>query len=229
MEIGTTQNVFLDWKKAGIGERFLALLMDIAIISGIVILMAFLQLFDKAPKIALVISGLLFYFYHVIMEIFNHGQSFGKNIMKIRVVSYNGEKAGVYQYIIRNLIRPIDYFFGLGLVVMIATEQDQRLGDLAAGTVVIKLAKEVTYEETVHEVVEDDYKPVFKKHQLEKLSTNNIELIKSTLDDCLKNRRYEAVALLHHKVSGIMEIEQDNLTHIEYLQAVVKDFNYYEL
>ena len=229
MEIGTTQNVLLDWEKAGIGERFLALLIDTAILTGIIILLTFLKSYTPDWLYFLTVSMLLF-FYFMLMEIFNHGQTFGKNIMKIRVVASSGEKAGVYQYIIRNLIRPVDYLFGLGLVVMIATEQSQRLGDLAAATVVIKLEKEVTYEETVHEVLDEDYQPVFKKYHVEKLTPRNIELIKTTVDDCLRNRRYEAVSLLYLKVKKIMDVEEDTgLNHIEFLQSAVKDFNYYEM
>jgi len=228
MEIGTTQNVLLNWKKAGIGERFLALLIDFVVLTGIIILLTFLQI-DHWSWLYLLIISLVLFFYFMLMEIFNHGQTFGKNIMNIRVVSSNGEKAGVFQYIIRNLIRPVDYLFGLGLIVMIATEKDQRLGDLAAGTIVIKLEKEVTYEETVHEVVEADYRPYFKRHEIEKLTPKNIELIKTTLNDSSKNRRYKAVSLLYSKVKEIIGTDDTQLNHIEFLKTVVKDFNYYEL
>lgn len=226
MKIGTSQNVLLNWKKAGIGERFLAITIDFAILGGLSFLIA---IYINESTLGTLSVSLLFFFYFMVMEIFNHGQTLGKNIMKIRVVNINGEKAGLFQYIIRNLIRPVDYLFGVGLISMIATENDQRLGDLAAGTLVIKLEKEVTYEETVHEVITEDYHPVFKKHQLEKLTPQNIELIKTTLKDGMKKRRYHAVSLIYEKVTDIMEIEQSKLNHIQFLQAVVKDFNYYEL
>ena len=229
MEIGTTQNVNLTSEKAGIGERFLALIIDFLILGGISI--AFALIFRNSGIIdyVFIFLGFLFTFYHFLFELFYNGKSIGKNILNIRIVAINGEKAGFYQYLIRNLLRPIDYFFGLGLVFMAFSSKGQRLGDIAAGTYAIKLNKETDYKETVFIDLDEGYKPLLERYQLEQLNPQHIELIKTVMADSKQQLRYDAVEKIYHKVCDIIGVEQNEITRINFLEIVVKDFNYYQL
>lgn len=229
MEINTSQNVNLNSEKAGVGERFLALLIDFLILMGFAVATSLVFRETDAMYFILILNGFLFAFYHFLFELFYNGKSFGKNIMNIRVVAINGEKAGFYQYLIRNLLRPVDYFFGLGLVFMVFNSKGQRIGDISAGTFAIKLNRVAAYQETAFTLLEDDYRPTLERFQLERLSPQHIELIKTVLSDSKKNLRFESVKKLYHKVCNIMEVEQKELTHIDFLDTVVKDFNYYQL
>lgn len=71
---------------------------------------------------------------------FNHGQSFGKKLINIRVVKVDGSTPSIGSYLLRWLLFPIDgpITSGLGLLVVLLNKNNQRLGDLAAGTMVIK-------------------------------------------------------------------------------------------
>jgi len=229
MEIGTTQNVNLTSEKAGIGERFLALIIDFLILGGISIALALIFRISGIIDYVFIFLGFLFTFYHFLFELFYNGKSIGKNILNIRIVTINGEKAGFYQYLIRNLLRPIDYFFGLGLVFMAFNSKGQRLGDIAAGTYAIKLNKETDYKETVFIDLDEGYKPLLERYQLEHLNPQHIELIKTVIADSKQQLRYDAVEKIYNKVCDIIGVEQNELTRINFLEIVVKDFNYYQL
>ncbi len=229
MEITTAQNVFLDQEKAGVGERFLAILIDLVIITGILIFFVLITSGTIFYTYAMVIGGILYIGYNFFSELLFNGQSFGKNILNIKVVDLGGEKAGFYQYLIRNLIRPVDYMMGLGLAFMIFNEKGQRIGDIAAGTFVVKISKEINYSETAFVELDKEYKPVLSRFQVERLNAQHIELIKTVLDDSKKNLRYETVGKLYFKVCSIMQIEQDELTRMQFLETVIKDFNHYQL
>ena len=229
MEIGTTQNVNLNSEKAGIGERFLALIIDFSILAGFSIVLVLIFRNSAAIDYVVVLIGFLFAFYHFLFELFYNGKSIGKNIVNIRIVAINGEKAGFYQYLIRNLLRPIDYIFGLGLVFMVFNSKGQRLGDISAGTYAIKLNKVTDYKDTAFIDLEVSYKPLLERYQLERLNPQHIELIKTVIADSKQHLRYESVEKLYHKVCSIIDIEQTKLTRINFLEVVIKDFNYYQL
>lgn len=79
--------------------------------------------------------------YHVGFEALRDGQTPGKRLLGIRVVRNGGYPLGPGGAILRNLLRPLDFlpaFFGAGLVVALVTARTQRLGDLAAGTLVVR-------------------------------------------------------------------------------------------
>jgi uncharacterized RDD family membrane protein YckC len=79
--------------------------------------------------------------YHAAFEALRDGQTPGKRLLGIRVVRGGGYPVSAVGAIVRNLLRPVDFlpvFFGLGLVVALVTSRTQRLGDLAAGTLVVR-------------------------------------------------------------------------------------------
>jgi len=228
MEILTSQNVNLITEKAGVGDRFLAILIDMLVIGAISILSIILVNGSKSEQYIFVFNSILFLGYNFFFELFGKGRSIGKHILNTRVVSVDSEKLSFIQLFIRNILRPVDYLFGLGLVFMIFNSKSQRIGDLAAGTYVIKLRK-IDREEVAFTDLEEEYNPLLDRYQLEKISPKTIELIKEVINDSKKKLRYEAVKQLYLKITSIMEIEQSDLTHIQFLEIVVKDYNYYQL
>src|SRR3954468_18650597 len=117
-------------------RRVSAALIDLALLVPVALLMA--TLFDgfTGAAAALTLGWALYYYFAFESD---HGQTIGKRVMKIRVVRSDGQPLDNGRVAVRTLLRPIDaigaYF--VGLVVMLATGQRrQRLGDLAAGTVI---------------------------------------------------------------------------------------------
>src|SRR5262249_32763682 len=103
--------------------------------------------FALASLVAL--QFLIITFYHLFFELLWNGQTPGKRMFGIRVVQANGLPLTASSAIIRNLVRLFDFFpilYGIGLVSMFATKQTQRLGDLAAHTIVIRERRGVTLQ-----------------------------------------------------------------------------------
>jgi uncharacterized RDD family membrane protein YckC len=135
--INTDQNVAIEVKISGIGDRLIALFFDSLILVGVgislSIFLSFLNfLSDDFIFAVWAIFGFLAFLYHFIQEWLFKGQTIGKVARNIKVVRSNGTDAGFFQYLIRNLIRPIDSFYGIGLVVLFFNKKYQRLGDMAA-------------------------------------------------------------------------------------------------
>jgi uncharacterized RDD family membrane protein YckC len=158
LTIDTPEQVAIRFPIAGIGSRFLAMLADSMvqfILYAIVFLVIFLVL-ASAPRmngyilqrisdkwvIAVII---LFYFllywgYFTLFEAFWNGQTPGKRLCKLRVIRDSGRQITFFESMTRNLIRIVDAFpsfYAIGIVTMLCNRQNKRLGDFAAGTLVI--------------------------------------------------------------------------------------------
>jgi uncharacterized RDD family membrane protein YckC len=161
----TPENVEVDFELAGPGSRFCAMMIDSLMMVLIVLLIAGLLLALNVTFLGnlqrafgptgnrlgdwltwvnalaiLLLFGILFGYY-VFFEAIMRGQTPGKRSMKIRVIREDGTPAGAMDIVVRNLVRMIDAlpaFYGLGGVVMFFHPMHKRLGDLAAGTIVIK-------------------------------------------------------------------------------------------
>ena len=156
--ISTPENVDLHLELAGLGNRILASLIDTLLTWALVLLTALacgliLGLFEavnlpEGPKtivtytlIGLTIFVLLtiLFGYYIFFEGTWQGQSPGKKVARIRVIEQSGQPVGWPGVILRNLIRPVDMGFMLiGLISMMIDKNERRLGDLAAGTLVIR-------------------------------------------------------------------------------------------
>ncbi|AUT00742.1 hypothetical protein CLI64_10215 [Nostoc sp. CENA543] len=152
----TPESVELEFTLAGIGNRAWALLIDYLVLAAI--LTAFLivwviivgqlsdfwsQIFGSAVgvwliAITLIVSFVIYAGYFVFFETIWRGQTPGKQAAKIRVVRDDGRPIGMPQAALRALLRPFDEFMFIGAFLIMFSRQEKRLGDLAAGTIVIQ-------------------------------------------------------------------------------------------
>ncbi len=148
--IRTPEGVVFAQTLAGPVARFLAWGIDFACAAIIIILMniavAFLSV--VTPDLAATLSILFFFIvsigYGMTQEWFWRGQTIGKRVLRLRVVDAQGLRLQFSQVAIRNLLRAVDLLPGLyviGGVATLCTRQAQRLGDLAANTVVIRIPR----------------------------------------------------------------------------------------
>ncbi len=154
LSIDTPENILLDADIAGFGSRFVAAMMDYAVIILLLIGVTWLFLRVKSDNSAIsplyyIVIFLITWGYHLIFELIWNGQTPGKRRAGIRVIQSNGLPVTVSSILIRNIIRLFDFLpvlYGLGLVMLFATKRTQRLGDLAARTVVIREQRQVTLQ-----------------------------------------------------------------------------------
>ena len=155
----TPESVELEFTLAGIGNRAYALLIDYLVLGLLLILLMLLwgllyyflwevlQLDqvvggDRLGQWLLAIQLLLvfscFVGYFVFFETLWQGQTPGKRYLKTRVIRDNGRPVGLTQATLRALLRPLDDWFYIGMMLIIFTRQEKRLGDWVAGTLVIQ-------------------------------------------------------------------------------------------
>jgi uncharacterized RDD family membrane protein YckC len=148
--VATPERVAFRFETAGLGSRFAAQLIDLLVLSGVLIALGLVSytggvLLLGQPAIAalvfVVTAFLSFWAYWIVPEALWSGQTLGKYVLHLRVIDARGGPIDVGQAVVRNLLRIVDFlpvYYALGTVVMFTSARSQRLGDLAAGTVVIR-------------------------------------------------------------------------------------------
>lgn len=162
--VDTPENVTFAHEVAGIGNRFIAALIDSIFISlalfllNIILFVGLAVVGSNLPEQALdpdtpgwiegfliaiyaLVNFLIFWGYYIFFEYVWNGQTPGKRVVKIRVLRMDGNPVGFMEVVIRNLVRIVDFLpsgYGVGLVVMFVNGQSRRLGDFAAGTFVVR-------------------------------------------------------------------------------------------
>jgi len=237
INITTSQNIDIDYEVAGLGERILARLIDLAIF----FLIFFLGFFigglanwfthnnDVTVGIIVVIYGVLFVFYDLIFEIFMNGQSVGKRIMKIKVISLDGGQPRVGQYFMRWLFRIVDFLLTWpGLVALIAAavnEKTQRVGDIVAGTILIRTSPRTQINNIVFMPTYDGYQPVFK--EAGQLNDKDIELIHEIINAYMKTGNNVVVYNMALRVKEHLNVTPPNgMNDMLFLQTIIKDYNH---
>ena len=143
----------LEFPLAGIGSRFIAILIDYALqfaafvvlILGTMLFLPSMQKFESASAkwvvaVMVLIPFLLQWGYFTLFEGLWHGQTPGKRVAKIRVIQQSGRAITIFESLSRNLVRVIDFlptFYVVGTISIFITKHNQRLGDLVAGTLVV--------------------------------------------------------------------------------------------
>ncbi len=145
------ESVSIRYEVAGLGTRFLAALIDAAI--QLVVLLALAIAAWAAGSalqgvggyalagLGLLIINVVLLGYYIVFEITWNGQTPGKRAIGLRVLATNGYPASPLSIVVRNVLRLVDFLpasYAVGVIVLLANRRARRLGDLMAGTMVVK-------------------------------------------------------------------------------------------
>lgn len=228
LAINTSQNVRLEYEIASVGERILAALLDYFIFFGWVILCATLSdlvKFEFNVYVMLVLT-LPMVFYHLLCEIFFNGQSIGKRTLRIRVLKKDGTQPSIGAYLMRWIFRIVDCGIGSGSVAVICiliNGKGQRLGDIAAGTTVVRTVRRTRLEDIRVRETPPDY--VVTYPQVLTLSDKDIATVKRVLKKSVHTGKLEMLVPLAEKVSSVMDI-QPRQEPYAFLTTLLADYHH---
>jgi uncharacterized RDD family membrane protein YckC len=149
LEVETADHVILRYDLAGGGNRGFAALVDfglatlifVAAFVGFTSLIDLQRAFIPLAGLVVLVTFALAWSYFVLLEWIWNGQTIGKRVFGLRVIADDGAPAGFTAVLVRNLVRVVDFlpgFYGVGLLAIVVSSRSQRLGDLAAGTFVVR-------------------------------------------------------------------------------------------
>ena len=149
LEVETPDHIVLRYDLAGAGNRGFAAVLDFLVATAIALTGVITILGIGAASssvflvggLALVVTLLIVWAYFIVLEWLWNGQTLGKRAFGLRVITEDGSPAPFTAVLIRNLLRLVDFlpaFYGLGVMVIVLSPKSQRLGDMAAGTYVVR-------------------------------------------------------------------------------------------
>ncbi|MBS1917016.1 MAG: RDD family protein [Bacteroidetes bacterium] len=232
IRITTTQNIELEYDLASLGDRIVGRIIDMLIIAAYVIVFLVVMsagagtVFDRNPWLIMIFI-LPIAFYDLALEILLNGQSVGKRVMKIKVINIDGNQPSLGQYVIRWLFRLIDFTLTGGvcaLITVAVSEKKQRVGDIVAGTTLIKTQPRTSFNQTLY-VPTPEINYTVSYPAVTNLSDKDIQLIKEALLHISKTNNLYLAYPVAEKVKKMLNIET-NLEPSHFLQTVVADYNY---
>ena len=227
ISINTAHNVAINYTPAGVIDRVLATIIDFAFLFGLLFMGAFvlgaLNTFINMDW-AIFILVLLLSLYHLICEYAFNGRSLGKFTMRLQVVKLNGKKLTFWDCMLRWVFRLVDITISSGAVALISiivSKHTQRLGDLAAGTTVIRHERSVTLKQMSQYDAPEEYEVVFQQAAL--LSDKDIKIIKDVLREVNRNKNYGLLAPLAKQIKEVTGIETD-MVPLDFVKTILKDY-----
>lgn len=237
IKINTSQHVEIDYPVAGLGERVAAYLIDF----GMFLIIYFFALIafaitglensfnNSSIVILVIIFGICYVFYDFLCEVAFNGQSLGKKLLKIKVVSLDGGQASIGQYFIRWIFRIVDFTLTanlLGFISVAVSEKKQRIGDVVAGTTLIRTVPATKMEHIAfHPLGDEEYTPIFENVTV--LSDKDIELIHEVVRTYYTTRNTQLIYQMAAKVSAHLGVNiPEGMNEMQFLKAVSSDYIY---
>ena len=235
IRITTSQNIDIDYEIGGLGERIVARLIDLGILIAVYIFGLLMGLFAGISTgssatiiVAVVVYLFVLAFYDLAFEVFMNGQSPGKKVMKIKVISLDGAQASVGQYLLRWLFRIIDFGIPPGLVALVVAalnEKTQRLGDIVAGTILVRTVPRTKMDNIVFMPVDEGYQPYFTAAG--QLNDRDIELIHEVIGNYMKTNNPGIVYRMAQRVKEHLQVTPPTgMNDMLFLQTIIKDYNH---
>lgn len=235
--IVTAQKVSIDYELASLRDRILAFFIDTVILFGFMIILNMLFAF---ASVGVGESGYMYFQYFVIIpvflfytlfqEVFNHGQTFGKKALGIKVIKINGEVPSLNEYIVRWGFRFVDIYFSVGVIASIlvsSSDNGQRLGGILSNTTVIKTRPSIDF--TLSDILKieslKDYTPKYRS--VIQLDEEEVIVIKQVLDRVKKYNNkasQEALDMLVDKLQEVLRIKKEEKSKVAFLNTIIKDY-----
>jgi len=230
-QIETAQNITIDQNTSHLGERMLAYIIDSFIVVVYTILVfVFLASLDvdiEDQWAFYLILSLPAFFYYLLFETLMDGRTIGKGAMNLRVVKLDGSKPNFGNYFVRWALRIIDVSLTSGggaVLTILIRGKGQRLGDIAAGTTVISEKKRVSLSDTLLRELPDDYQPTFP--QVTVFKDQEMQTIKELYDKSKRNGNQNIIVSLDKRIKEVLGV-QTSLEPIDFVDVIIKDYNYY--
>lgn len=225
MQTGSTpgdQNVLV----ATAGARIIAFLLDSILLAIYLtgVSTAFISTDTEDEWLWVVFVIIPLFAFGLILELLMGGQTPGKRLMGLKVIRLNGSKPSGGDYLLRWVCGLVDFIFLFGVlatVIIAAGGKGQRLGDIVAGTCVIKVTPQPL--PPTRPFLTETYSPVFP--QAARLDSYYEELIHRALRAHRKHDNFKPVWLLSEKIRSLLEIET-NMTPEQFLATLLTDINH---
>ncbi len=253
IQIDTVFNIDLEFEIAPFHKRLFAYIIDFFLL--VIYLFSIKYLLYAGMGISLkdnmgvdiLLISLPMLLYSLLTELLMNGQTIGKKLMAVRVISLDGGEPTLGQYILRWITKFFEWpflfgyiffsaaslmvyiiitgFLGIGVIIIIAvSRKSQRLGDIAAGTVLVDTKTNMSVNDTVFmEVNDSNYKVSFP--EVMRLSDNDINTIKSVLTQDRKRNNHEVSTRVEYKIKEVLKIES-SLSPVDFLEKLLEDYNY---
>ena len=226
----TGQNVKIQQTAATLLQRVVAWVIDYIVLYFVsLFFVAIISVFalggsENAMYVCLVIYILTIVMYPFWMELFNNGQSLGKMAMKIRVVCLDGTRPSISALFIRWITLLFDSVLGLAFIIF--SKNSQRIGDLAAGTTVVKITKAIqpaTFNALYF--MSRNFKPTFP--EASKLTMHQVGIIEKVLDLEFGEERHRYIDQLTDKITEMLGIKPKDNNYEKFLVTLYNDFHFY--
>ena len=257
IQIETPFNIELEFEIAEAHKRLFAYLIDFSILLLFFMSMKYFyyggfnltstESLESHVGLDILTISLPMLLYSLVSDVMMHGQTIGKKILNIRVISLDGGEPSLSQYTIRWMFKVFEwpFFFGYtffslqniiayviitgfwGVVVLIfiaVSKKNQRLGDMAGNTVVVNTQSPFSVNDTVYMQINDiNYIVTFP--QVLKLSDRDINTIRNVVNLYHKEYNTETCDRLAIKVQDVLQIHS-NMYSINFLETLLADYNY---
>lgn len=214
------EGVPIAFARADFGARVGAQMLDLLVTYGILFLAIFILFlnigisWETATAFFALLSFMLRIPYYILTELIWNGRTLGKKWVKLRVISLNGRRLEPHQVVVRNLMKEAEVFTPIGLVFGLGTESGwtqffmflflcitisvplfskdkQRIGDMIAGTVVVRQPRVELAKELTQSVPVEDAEFVFEPNHLEHYGKFELQF----LEDILRDQKYDQPAI----------------------------------
>ncbi len=250
IQIATPFNIDIEFEIAAFYRRLLAYLIDFVLIFFYMMSMLYLlyggfKVKDSGEGLVLIVLLLPMLFYTMLSELLWNGQTVGKKLMHLKVVSLDGGEPMLGQFIMRWFMRFYEWgfiifflfwgnpamgilllFFGgiTSMVIMMASPKNQRLGDIVAGTVVVNTQSKLTVDDTIFiDLSKREYKVIFP--EVMKLSDRDINTIKNVIQKARKTNNFDLCNRVGYKVQDLLKVPTD-MYALDFLEKIMEDYNY---
>lgn len=252
LQVKTSFNIDLQFETAPFHLRLFAWIIDLILLYVFMWFMGWAidrQIsMERASEFGLVELFMVIPFisYHVICELFMNGQSIGKKIFGIQVVSLTGQNASASQYLLRWLLRFIDFGFWwsflffvssnillgsilligslTGFIVFVSSKYNQRIGDIVAGTTVVLKKLPYNLSDTIFQELDTkSYQITFP--DVMRLSDKDINIINNILKQHYKSSIHTHLNTVANKIKSVLNISTD-MEDDMFLETLMRDYNY---
>ena len=248
VKLDTGFNIEVDFSISPFHRRMFAYIIDVLVMIlyyriTMMLLEAYTNIQDGKHQWLYILISLPILFYFPILEILTNGQTIGKKILGIRVITMEGGQASISQYLLRWVFRTADFpswiflaiwsgalpwycsiFVFSGIASVIISDNSQRIGDIVAGTIVIFTRSKSSWQDTVFTEVEADYKPRYP--QVMQMSDKDINSLKMIIETVKKNNNHDLAFRISERIKLKLKMQGDQ-DSLDFLESLLKDYNYY--